>query len=170
MQRTSVLQIAAFTGAGGVSFVPCGEHRFASVAHSLFHDRRRWRLRRPESVRAVPVDVCVACTSMAFNRFAFSVVAARVAFVQPAFHRGEMGAPRQGEPIFRPLAGIHAPAADGHPNLCWPEASTLVRDDEQVCARIRIARGPRPVRRLVRPIAIENRGQSDESGRTACWS
>ena len=169
-QRTSVLQIAAFTGAGGVSFVLLVVNiGFASVAHSLFHDRQTgWRLRRPEFLFAL--FLLMACVSVfiqeAFNPARFSVSLARVAFVQPSIPQKVKWDPEQGEPIYQTLQEFTRRAADGHPNfIVWPEASTpwAVRGDEPVRARIEslVAQAGAPL--VLGSISIENRGRPDES-------
>jgi apolipoprotein N-acyltransferase len=169
-QRTSVLQVAAFTGAGGVSFVLIAVNiGFASVAHSLFHDRQTgWRLRRPEFLFALfLLMVCVSVhVQVAFNRSYFSVPLAHVAFVQPAIPQEVKWDPARGESIYQTLEKGTLVAAAGGPDLIlWPEASTpwAVRGDEDTRARIEslVARAGRPL--VLGSIAIENRGQAGES-------
>jgi apolipoprotein N-acyltransferase len=169
-QRTSVLQIAAFTGAGGVSFVLIAVNiGFAAVAHSLFHDRQTgWRLRRPEFLFALfLLMVCVSVqVQVAFDRGRFSVPLAHVAFVQPDIPQEVKWDPAKGESIFETLEKGTLVAAANHPDLIlWPEASTpwAVRGDEQVRERVEslVARAGAPV--VLGSIVIEHRAQPDEA-------
>jgi len=169
-QRTSVLQIAAFTGAGGVSFVLLAVNiGFSAVAHSLFHDRQTgWRLRRPEFLLALfLLMVCVSVqVQVAFNRVRFSVPLAHVAFVQPAIPQEVKWDPTRGNSIFATLEKGTLVAAANEPDLIlWPEASTpwAVRGDEQVRARVEalVASAKAPL--LLGSIVIEHRDQPDEA-------
>ena len=169
-QRSSVLQIAAFTGAGGVSFVLIAVNiGFAAVAHSLFHDRQTgWRLRRPEFLFAL--FLLMACVSVqvqeTFNRARFSVPLARVAFVQPAIPQEVKWDPSKGESIFETLERGTLVAAANEPEvILWPEASTpwAVRGDEQVRERVEslAVRARAPL--LLGSIVIEHPAQADEA-------
>ncbi len=171
-QFTSVLQIAAFTGAGGVSFVLIAFNiGFAAVANSLFHDRQTgWRLRRPEFLLALfLLMVCISVqVQETVNRGRFSALLARVAFVQPAIPQEVKWDPARGESIFEILEKGTLVAAAAHPDLIlWPEASTpwAVRGDDQVRARVEslVARAKVPL--VLGSIVIENRGQPDEAWR-----
>jgi len=171
-QRTSVLQIAAFTGAGGVSFVLIAVNiGFAAVAHSLFHDRQTgWRLRRPEFLFAL--FLLMACVSVhvqvAFNRARFSVPLARVAVVQPDIPQEVKWDPARGESIFQILVrGTQAAAAGGPDVILWPEASVpwAVRGDESVRARIEALVNQAGAPLILGSIAIDHRGEADESWR-----
>jgi len=168
-QRTSVLQIAAFTGAGGVSFVLVAVNiGFASVAHSLFHDRQTgWRLRRPEFLFALfLLMVCVSVhVQVAFNRARFSMPMARVAFVQPDIPQEVKWDPARGESIYQTLEKGTLVAAAGKPDLIfWPEASTpwAVRGDAGTRARIEslVTRAGVPL--VLGSIAIEQPNQPGE--------
>jgi apolipoprotein N-acyltransferase len=168
-QRTSVLQIAAFTGAGGVSFVLIAVNvGFASVAHSLFHDRQTgWRLRRPEFLFALfLLMVCVSVhVQVAFNRARYSMPLANVAFVQPDIPQEVKWDPSRGESIYQILEKGTLIAAANSPDLIfWPEASTpwAVRGDEPTRARIEslVTRAGAPL--ILGSIAIENRNRPDE--------
>jgi apolipoprotein N-acyltransferase len=142
-QRTSVLQIAAYTGAGGVSFVLMAVNiGFAAVAHSLFRDRQTgWRLRRPEFLFALfLLMVCVSVhVQETFNRLRFTGPLARVAVVQPSIPQEVKWDPSRGPSILDTLekatlvAGVNAPDF-----ILWPEASTpwAVRGDDRVRAWI----------------------------------
>ena len=169
-QRISVLQIAAFTGAGGVSFVLIAVNiGFAAVSHSLFHDRQTgWRLRRPEFLLALfLLMVCMSVqVQVTFNRARFSAPLAHVAIVQPAIPQEVKWDPAKGESIFETLERATLVAAAAEPELIvWPEASTpwAVRGDEQVRTRVEslVARARAPL--VLGSIVIEHRAQPDEA-------
>lgn len=169
-QRTSVLQIAAFTGAGGVSFVLIAVNLgFAAVAHSLFHDRQTgWRLRRPEFLLALfLLMVCVSVqVQEALNRGRFSVPLAHVAFVQPAIPQEVKWDPSRGPAILDTLEKSTLVAAMSEPDLIlWPEASTpwAVRGDERTRAWIEslTARAKAPL--VLGSIVIEHPAQPGEA-------
>ena len=128
-QRTSLLQIAAFTGAYGVSFVLIAANLgFAAVSHSLFHDRQTgWRLRRPEFLLALfLLMVCVSVqVQEAFNTARFSRKLADVGFVSPNIPQAIKWDPARGPEILRTLERVTLLAAATRPELIlWPEAST----------------------------------------------
>ncbi len=169
-QRTSVLQIAAYTGAGGVSFVLMAVNiGFAAIAHSLFRDRQTgWRLRRPEFLFALfLLMVCVSVhVQETFNRLRFTTPLARVAVVQPYIPQAVKWDPSRGPAILEALekatlvAGVNAPDF-----ILWPEASTpwAVHGDDRVRAWIEslAARARAPL--VLGSIAFENRGRPDEA-------
>ena len=168
-QVISVLQVAAFTGAGGVSFVIVAVNiGFAAMAHSLFHDRQTgWRLRRPEFLFALfLLMVCVSVqVQVAFNRARFSVPLAHVAFVQPAIPQEVKWDPAKGNSIFETLEkGTLVAAANDHDLILWPEASTpwAVRGDEQVRERVEslVTRARAPL--VLGSIVIDHPGRPDE--------
>ena len=87
VKTTSVLQVAAFTGAAGVSFVVVAANiGLAAFAHRLFREGEvGLRRRSPEFLLAL--FLLLACLSIhvqeSVNRSRYSVPFARVAFVQP---------------------------------------------------------------------------------------
>ena len=168
-QILSVLQLAAFTGAGGVSFVLIAVNiGFSAMAHSLFHDRQTgWRLRRPEFLFAL--FLLMTCVSVqvqeTFNRARFTAPLARFAFVQPAIPQEVKWDPAKGESIFETLEKGTLVAAVSEPDvILWPEASTpwAVRGDEKVRARVEslVARAKAPL--VLGSIVIEHLAQPGE--------
>jgi apolipoprotein N-acyltransferase len=169
-QRTSVLQIAAYTGAGGISFVLIAVNiGFAAVAHSLFTDRQTgWRLRRPEFLFALfLLMVCVSVhVQETFNRLRFTGTMARVAVVQPNIPQDVKWDPSRGPAILDTLekatlvTGVNAPDF-----ILWPEASTpwAVRGDDRTRAWIEslTARAQAPL--VLGSIAFENQGRPNEA-------
>jgi len=169
-QRTSLLQIAAFTGAYGVSFVLMAVNLgFAAIAQSLFHDRQTgWRLRRPEFLLALfLLMVCVSVqVQEAFNSARFSRKLADVAFVLPNIPQAVKWDPSRGQDILQTLEKLTLLAAATGPDLIvWPEATTpwAVRGDERTRAWIESldARAKAPL--LLGSIAIDQPGQPGES-------
>ena len=168
-QRTSLLQIAAFTGAYGVSFVLVAVNLgFAAVAQSLFHDRQTgWRLRRPEFLLALfllMVGVSVQVQE-AFNTARFSRKLAEVAFVQPYVPQTAKWDPARGPEILRTLEKVTLRAAETAPDfLVWPEASTpwAVRGDERTRDWIQSLDARARVPLVLGSIAIEQPGQPGE--------
>ncbi len=169
-QRTSLLQVAAFTGAYGVSFVLVAVNLgFAAVAQSLFHDRQTgWRLRRPEFLLALfllMVGVSVQVQE-AFNIARFSRKLADVAFVQPDIPQSVKWDPARGPEILRTLEHVTLLAAATGPDfILWPEASTpwAVRGDERTRDWIQslVTRAKVPL--VLGSIAIEQPGQPGEA-------
>ena len=169
-QRTSLLQIAAYTGAYGVSFVLIAVNLgFAAVAHSLFHDRQTgWRLRRPEFLLALfllMVGVSLQIQE-AFNTARFSRRLADVAFVQPYIPQAVKWDPARGPEILRTLERLTLLAAATGPDLIvWPEATTpwAVRGDERTRAWIQSLDARARVPLLLGSIAIERPDQRGEA-------
>ena len=162
-ERASILQIAAYTGQGGVSFVLVAMNLgFAAMAHSLFIEGQGgWNFRRPEFLLAL--FLLMACVSVhlqeSFNRLQFTVPLARVAFVQPYIPQDVKWDPAKGPGILDVLDKTTMAAAATRPDLIlWPEASTpwAVKGDDTargfVESLARRARAPM----LIGSIAIEN--------------
>lgn len=138
-ERGSILQVAAYTGAGGVSFVLVAMNLgFATMAHSIFVEGKGgWNFRRPEFLLAL--FMLMACVSIhvqeTFNRRQFTVPLARVAFVQPYIPQAVKWDPAKGPGILDILEKTTLAAAATRPDfILWPEASTpwAVRGDDGV--------------------------------------
>ena len=86
-ERSSILQIAAYTGAFGISFVLVTMNvGFTTMAHSLLVEKKGGlNFRRPDFLLAL--FLLMACVSIhvqeTFNRRQYAVPLAKVAFVQP---------------------------------------------------------------------------------------
>ncbi|OHE80595.1 MAG: apolipoprotein N-acyltransferase [Verrucomicrobia bacterium RIFCSPLOWO2_12_FULL_64_8] len=169
-QRTSILQIAAYTGAGGVSFVLVTINLgFAAVAHSLFREGRTgWRLRRPEFL--VGLFLLMVCLSVhvqeAFNRGRFSQRMAAVALVQPAIPQEVKWDPARAPGILEVFEQAMLVAGANEPDLIlWPESSTpwALRGDADVHRWIEalVTRSRAPL--VLGANAIENSGRPDEA-------
>lgn len=168
-ERSSILQIAAFTGAGGVSFVLVAMNiGFASMAHSLIAEGKGgWNFRRPEFLLAL--FMLMACLSVhvneTFNRGQFSTPMANVAFVQPYIPQDVKWDPAKGPGILDVLEKTTLSAAAMRPDLIlWPEASTpwAVKGDEEAQAFAESLARRAGVPLLIGSIAVENRGTAEE--------
>lgn len=172
-QRTSLLQISAWTGAYGVSFVLIFFNLgFAAYAHRLFVEARQGlsglRKRSPEFMAALMLLVFAGILPMtpAFNRAQFVRPLARVALVQPDIPQTVKWDPASAPHILEVLEKTTLAAAATQPDLIlWPEATTpwAVRGDPNTRDWIesldRRARTPM----LFGSIAIEHPGRPDEA-------
>jgi apolipoprotein N-acyltransferase len=128
-ERTSVLQIAAYTGAGGVSFVLVAVNLgFAAYAHRLFFEGLTgFRKRSQEFLLAM--FLLLVCLSVhvqeTFNRGRYTVPVGRVAFVQPYIPQEVKWDPTKGPGILNVLENTTLAAAATRPDLILgPEAVT----------------------------------------------
>ncbi|MDE3084144.1 MAG: apolipoprotein N-acyltransferase [Verrucomicrobiota bacterium] len=169
-QRSSILQIAAYTGASGVSFVLVVVNiGFAAYAHRLFREGETG-LRKRSQEFFLALFLLLVCLSVhvqeTFNRATFTVPLARVAFVQPDIPQTIKWDPARGPAILDVLEKTTLEAASNYPDfVLWPEATTpwAVRGDERVRTWIESL-----VRRTQVPLvlgsdAIEHPGQADEA-------
>lgn len=167
-ERSSVLQIAAYTGAWGISFVLVAMNiGFSAMTHSLFSGQGGWNFRRPEFLLAL--FMLMACVSVhvqeTFQRGRYSVPLARVAFVQPYIPQTLKWDPDQGRAILQTLETVTLQAAATRPGLIlWPEASTPWAVKGQATARAFVEdlahRANAPL--LLGSIGIENLDQPNE--------
>jgi apolipoprotein N-acyltransferase len=168
-ERASILQIAAYTGASGVSFVLVAMNvGFAAMAHSLLGEGKGgWNFRRPEFLLAL--FLLMVCLSVhmqeTFNRGQYSVPFARVAFVQPYIPQEVKWDSAKGPGILDVLEKTTLTAAATRPDLMlWPEASTpwAVKGDESAKAFVEsvVQRSSAPL--LLGSIAVEKPNTSDE--------
>ena len=169
-QRTALLQIAAFTGAYGVSFILIFFNLgFATSAWKLYTSTERGLLRRsPEFSVALLVLGFGTMLPMteAFNRGPFSRKLADVALVQPYIPQEVKWDPARGPSILDTLEKATLVAAANEPDfILWPEATTpwAVRGDARVREWIESldVRARAPL--VFGSIAIENRGRPDEA-------
>ena len=168
-ERSSILQIAAFTGAYGVSFVLVALNLgFAAMAHSLFIERQSgWNLRRPEFLLGLfLLMVCVSVhVQESFNRQRYSVPLGRFAFVQPYIPQEVKWDPAKAQGILEILESTTLKAGETRPDLIlWPEASTplAVRGDAhaKAFAESLAARARTPL--LLGSVVIEDAGAASE--------
>jgi apolipoprotein N-acyltransferase len=170
-QRVSILQIAAYTGAGGVSFVLIAMNiSFAAYAHRLMCEGLRGLNRRSQEFFAC-LFLLVACVTIhvqeVFNRGRFAVPLGRVAFVQPYIPQTVKWDPARDQEILNILEQkTLQEAAENRPDLIlWPEATTpwAVRGNDNmrdwVDSLAKRAKAPL----LLGSIAIERRGTPEET-------
>jgi apolipoprotein N-acyltransferase len=132
----SMLQIAAFTGAVGVSFVVVAVNLgFAAYAHRLFREGATGLNKRSQefflALFLVLTCFCVHVQTT-FNRVRFNTPLARVAFVQPYIPQDLKWDETKAPAIRDTLVQETLAAAAAKPDLIlWPEAATpwAVRGD-----------------------------------------
>lgn len=169
-ERTSILQVAAFTGAGGVSFVLVMMNLgFAAYAHRLFRERATGINKRSQEF-FLALFLLMACVCIhfqeSFNRRGYSLPFLRVALVQPKIPQEVKWDPARAPAILDALSSVTLEAAATQPDLIiWPEAVTplAVRGDESAKAFVETLarRAGRPL--LLGSIAVEGRGGPDEA-------
>ncbi|HEY0947637.1 MAG TPA: apolipoprotein N-acyltransferase [Opitutaceae bacterium] len=176
-QRASILQIAAYTGAGGVSFVLIAMNLgFAAYAHRLFFEGAKGLRRRSQEFFAA-MFLLIVCLSIhvqeTFNRGQFAVPLARVAFVQPNIPQAVKWDPAQAPGILEVLERTTLTAASRRPDvILWPEAVTplALKGDPGVRnwteSLVRRARAPL----VLGSIAIEQPDQPDEAWYNAAFT
>ena len=145
-QRPVILQLAAFTGAWGVSFILIAMNLgFAAYAHRLFFEGQAifsdnydeelpsdgFNLLKKRSQEFwVAVFLLLSCLCIflvevqPFIRRIFERPLARVSFVQPKIPQAEKWDPLQGPSIITTFRDLTLKASRTHPDLIvWPEAS-----------------------------------------------
>ncbi len=128
-QRASILQVAAFTGAGGVSFVLITMSLgLGAYAHRLSFEATQGLARRCPEFWLVMVLILGGFTLYlreAVNRAPFATPLAQVAFVQPDIPQAVKWDNTKTGEILTTLNGLTNVAAATKPDLIlWPEAST----------------------------------------------
>ncbi len=167
-QRASILQIAAFTGAGGISFVLIAMNLgFAAYAHRLIFEPLRGFNRRSQEFFA-SMFLLLVCMSIhlqeTFNRHAYAVPLARVSFVQPYIPQTVKWDETQGPAVLDILEKGVVSAAARRPDLIlWPEAVTpwAVKGDDTVRAwtETLVRKAGAPL--LMGSIAVERGAEGD---------
>lgn len=158
----SMLQIAAYTGAGGVSFVIVAVNiGFGAYAHRLFREGAMGLNKRSQEF-FLALFLVLACFSVhvqsAFNRAHFTVPFARVALVQPYIPQNlKWDETKEVEIRDVLMAGTVAAAATKPDVIIWPEAATpwAVRGDANMKAFVEALAQRAQTPLLVGSIAIE---------------
>jgi apolipoprotein N-acyltransferase len=168
-ERVSILQIASYTGAYGVSFVlVMANLGFAAYAHRLFREDVTGINKRSQGF-FLALFLLMGCLCVhfqeAFNRGRFAVPLGRIAFVQPYIPQDLKWDESKAPGIVDVLEKTTLAAAASRPDLIlWPEASTpwALRGNEsmEAFATALTARAKTPL--LLGSIAIEHRGQPNE--------
>jgi apolipoprotein N-acyltransferase len=128
-QRPAILQIAAFTGAGGISFVLIAmNHGFAAFAHRLLFEGAQGLNRRSQEF-LMAMFLLIACMSVhiaeTVNRSYFAAPVGRIGFVQPYVPQALKWDPKRGPEIMSSLERMTLDVAARRPDLIlWPEAVT----------------------------------------------
>ena len=168
-ERPTILQVAAFTGAYGVSFVLVAINLgFAAMAHSLFVERQGgWNLRRPEFMFSLfLLMVCVSVqVQESFNRLGYTQPLARVAIVQPAIPQDVKWNPAKAPGILDVLQQTTREAAATRPDvILWPEAVTplAVRGDAAMKEFVEAVAKQAKVPLLIGSLGLEHAGSPDE--------
>lgn len=167
-ERSSILQIAAYTGAGGISFVLVLMNLgFAAYGHRLFFEKELKGLRKRSQEFFLAMFGLLVCLSVhvseSVNRYHFHQDVGRVGFVQPDVPQEIKWDASQGPAIVNTLEQATATIAKRHPDvILWPEAVTpwAVRGDETVQAFVEnVARESRtPL--MLGSIAVERAEES----------
>ena len=168
-ERASILQVAAYTGSYGVSFVLVAVNiGFAAYAHRLFREGAKGFAKRSQEFFLALFLLLVCLTIQVqdtFNRGRYSVPLARVAIVQPYIPQDVKWDPAKAPAIFDALEKTTLAAAVTKPDLLlWPEAVTPfpVRGSAEmknfVESLVRRAQSPL----LLGSVAVEHRGEPGE--------
>jgi apolipoprotein N-acyltransferase len=168
-ERVSVLQIAAYTGSYGVSFVLVAVNvGFAAYAHRLFREGAKGLNKRSQEF-FLALFLLIVCLTIhvqdTFNRGRFLVPFARVAIVQPDIPQEIKWDPAKAPGIFDALEKTTLAAALTKPDLLlWPEAVTPFAINSDISAKAWIEslvqRTKSPL--LLGSLGFEHAGQPDE--------
>ncbi len=168
-ERASILQVAAYTGAYGVSYVLVAVNvGFAAYAHRLFREGAKGLNKRSQEF-FLALFLLLVCLTIhvqdTFNRGHYSVPFARVAIVQPYIPQEVKWDPAKAPGIFEALESTTLAAAATKPDLLlWPEAVTPfpVRGNADMKNFVEsiVKRAQSPL--LLGSIAVEHSGQPTE--------
>ena len=128
-KMVSMLQVASFTGSGGVSFMVIAVNiAFTAYAHRLFREGARGLNKRSQEFFLV-LFLVLACFCVhlvtAMNRKRFTLPLARVAFVQPYIPQAVKWDESKAPAIMQTIEDLTLRAGDSKPDLIlWPEAVT----------------------------------------------
>ncbi|HZZ18802.1 MAG TPA: apolipoprotein N-acyltransferase [Opitutaceae bacterium] len=128
-ERIGILQIAAYTGAYGVSFViVCVNVAFAAYVNKLFHEGATGLGRRSQEF-LFAMFLLLACLCVLVqettHRSLYTVPFATVAFVQPKIPATVKWDPAKAPEIMQTLHSLTLGVGDLNPDLIlWPESTT----------------------------------------------
>lgn len=168
-QRASILQISAYTGAYGISFVLVMMNLgFAAYAHRLFREGGTGFNKRSQEF-FLALFLLLACVSVhfqeAFNRRGFTVPLARIAVVQPYVPQDVKWDPTRAPAILDILHKTTLEAAALRPDLIiWPESvmPLAVRGDDVAKAFVETLVKRASVPLLLGSNAVERQGTASE--------
>jgi apolipoprotein N-acyltransferase len=169
-ERASILQIAAYTGAYGTSFVLVMMNLgFGAYAHRLFRENVTGINKRSQefflALFLLLACVCVQFTE-SFNRRGYARPLARVAFVQPNIPQDVKWDPARAPAILDVLQKTTLEAAASRPDLIiWPESvmPLAVRGDATAKAFVEALVKRAGVPLLLGSNAVERQGRPDET-------
>jgi apolipoprotein N-acyltransferase len=170
-EHPSILQIAAFTGAGGVSFVLIAMNvGLAAYAHRLMFENATGLNRRSQEFFAA-LFLLLVCLSIhvqeTYNRVRFNVPFARVGLVQPHIPQDVKWDPARAPDVLGVLERTTLGLAPRRPDfVLWPEAVTpmAVKGDPTVQAWTESL-----VRRLNAPLVLGSIGVEMREDGPPAW-
>jgi apolipoprotein N-acyltransferase len=168
-ERATILQIAAFTGAYGISFVLVMMNLgFGAYAHRLFREGATGFNKRSQEF-FLALFLLLAAVSVffqeSFNRRGYARPLARVALVQPAIPQDVKWDPAKAPGILEVLQQTTAEAAASRPDLIlWPEAVTpfAVRGDETIKGFVEALAKKAKAPLVLGSLGLENAGKPGE--------
>ena len=168
-ERATILQIAAYSGAYGVSFVLVMMNLgFAAYAHRLFREGGTGFNKRSQEF-FLALFLLLACVSIhfqeSFNRRGYSAPLARIAVVQPYVPQDVKWDPAKAPAILEILRKSTLEAAALRPDLIvWPESvmPLSVRGDEVAKAFVETLVKQAKVPLLLGSNAVEHQGTAKE--------
>ena len=169
-ERATILQIAAFTGAYGISFVLVMMNLgFAAYAHRLFREGATGFNKRSQEF-FLALFLLLACVSVhfteSFNRRGYTRPLARVAIVQPAIPQDVKWDGARAPAILDVLQKTTTEAAATRPDvILWPEAVTplAVRGDAAMKEFVEAVTKRAGVPLVLGSIAVEKPNSPDET-------
>lgn len=175
-ERTSILQVASYTGAYGVSFVlAMANLGFAAYAHRLFFEDVRGINRRSQEF-FLALFLLLTCVSLhfteVFNRRGQNERLGRIGLVQPYIEQDVKWDPARLPAILDVLERTTLQAAKAKPDLLvWPEASTPLavrgHDSARSFVESLVQRAGAPL--LLGSVAIERPGSPEEEWRNGAF-
>lgn len=167
----SMLQVASYTGAGGISFaVVMVNLGIAAYAHRLMLEKVTGLNKRSQEFLLALFTV-LACFSLhvqqTFNRVHYAAPLARVAFVQPYIPQEVKWDPSRSPAILDALETTTLAAAATRPDLIvWPEAGTpwAVRGDDTMKEFVESL-----ARRAQAPLLLGSIAREGAGGEAAAW-
>lgn len=168
-ERATILQVAAYSGAYGVSFVLVMMNLgFAAYAHRLFREGGTGFNKRSQEF-FLALFLLLACVSIhfqeSFNRRGYSAPLARIAVVQPYIPQDVKWDPAKAPAILEILQKSTLEAAALRPDLIvWPESvmPLWVRGDEVAKAFVETLVKRAKVPLLLGSNAVEHQGTAKE--------
>ncbi|MBI5770592.1 MAG: apolipoprotein N-acyltransferase [Verrucomicrobia bacterium] len=168
-ERMAVLQIAALTGAGGVSFVLIALNLgFAAYAHRLFREGLTGLNKRSQEFFLALFLVLASFSYFVqetFSRARYAVPLARVAFVQPDIPQDVKWDAAKAPEIFGALEKTTLAAIASRPEIVlWPEAVTPfpARDNLSMKAFVESLAKRVQAPLVLGSIVVENQAKPDE--------